>query len=383
MNTKAGSVGGSSTPPLVIDRKAVSDPQLFAVLNKLIHGQRLQRDDGLALMASRDLTGLGTLAHSVRSAIFGRAAFYVVNQHLNYTNICTNHCAFCAYRREEGQEGAFLLSPQQAADRVREAPGPGADELHIVGGCHPDLDLNYYIDLLQALGQVRPQATIKAFTAVEIDHIAHTSRLEPTEVIAKLRAAGLQAMPGGGAEIFSQRVRDKLCPDKADAERWLAISGEAHSQGVVTNATMLYGHIETPEERVDHLLALREQQDKTGGFNAFIPLAYHPKNTELGGEKDTTGLDDLRVIATARLLLDNFPHIKAYWVMLGPKLAQVALNFGADDLDGTIVEERITHSAGATTATGLTEPALRSMIRAAGFDPVRRDGAYNSLEDRP
>ena len=383
MTRKAYASGGSSTPPLVIDRDTVSDPQLLAVAAKLSDGKRLEREHGLALMTSRDLLGLSALAHPVRSAFSGRAVFYVVNQHLNYTNICANRCSFCAYRRREGDDGAYLLSPRQAAERVSRDHHPAVDELHIVGGCHPEMGLSYYCELLAALREAQPAATLKAFTAVEIDHIARLESREPAEVIAELKRAGLQAMPGGGAEVFAPRVRQALCPDKADAARWLAISGEAHRQGIASNATMLYGHIETPEERVDHLLALRQQQDRSGGFNAFIPLAFHPDNTRLKGIKPTTALDDLRVIATARLLLDNFPHVKAYWVMLGPKLAQVALSFGADDLDGTIVEERITHSAGATTATGLTESQLRGMIQAAGFRPVRRDGAYRSLEDQP
>ncbi len=367
-------------PPLEVSPRFLSDPALVPVAEKLRRGIRLEREDGLSLMQSRDLVGLGYLAHAARLAKNGRAAYYVVNRHLNYSNICVNSCAFCAFRRRAGQEGAYRLTPRQAAEQVCQPVGLRVDELHVVGSCHPELKLDYYLELLRELGRARPGAALKAFTPVEIDHMARLSGLEAGEVLDRLIAAGLKAMPGGGAEVFSPRVRAKLCPDKTSGERWLEIAGLAHQRGIPTNATMLYGHIETPAERVDHLLALREQQDKTGGFNAFIPLAYHPKNTDLGGEGPTTALDDLRVMATSRLILDNFPHIKAYWVMLGTKLAQVALSFGADDLDGTIVEERITHEAGATTATGLTESELVHHIRAAGFQPVRRDAFYRPVE---
>jgi aminodeoxyfutalosine synthase len=366
-------------PPLDIPASLVSDPALGPVAEKLRQGLRLDAADGLALMRSQDLLGLGALAHAARLAKNGRQAFYVLNRHLNYSNICLNKCSFCAFWREEGQERAFLLSPEQAAAKAAELPQLTVDEFHIVGSCHPSLDLAYYLDLLRAVAAARPLATLKAFTPVEIDHLAKVSGLAVPELLGRLQAAGLAAMPGGGAEVFSPRVREKLCPKKISGERWLEVSAAAHALGIPTNATMLYGHIETAEERVEHLLALRDQQDLSGGFSAFIPLAFHPANTGLDDLAITTGLDDLRVIAASRLLLDNFPHIKAYWVMLGPKLAQVALNFGADDLDGTIVEERITHMAGATTAQGLTEAELRRMIKAAGFAPVRRDSFYNHL----
>ncbi|MBI4798336.1 MAG: aminofutalosine synthase MqnE [Desulfarculus sp.] len=368
----------SLLPPLDIPRRIVSDPALLPVADKLAAGQRLALSDGLALMNSRDLLGLGTLAHAARLAKNGDQAFYVLNRHINYSNVCVNGCAFCAYGREAGQEGGFLLSPQEAAAKAAQGSLP-VDELHVVGSCHPDLPFGYYLELLAALRVARPGATLKAFTAVEIAHFSAISGQSAQQVLEELYAAGLRAMPGGGAEVFAPRVRERLCPNKTSGQEWLAISGLAHALGIPTNATMLYGHIETPQERVEHLLALRDQQDQSGGFSAFIPLAFHPQNTQLDGLAPTSGLDDLRVIAASRLLLDNFPHIKAYWVMLGPKLAQVALNFGADDLDGTIVEERITHMAGGTTAQGLSEGQLRGMIEAAGFSPVRRDSFYNPL----
>lgn len=368
----------STLPPLDIPRRIIGDAALRPVADKLAAGQRLEFQDGLALMRSTDLLGLGALAHAARLAKNGRQAFYVRNRHVNYSNVCVNGCAFCAYGREAGQEGGFLLSIEDAAAKARAGSLP-VDELHVVGSCHPELPFSYYLELLDALREARPSATLKAFTPVEIDHFAQISGLEALEVLRQLQALGLKAMPGGGAEVFARRVRQRLCPKKASGRRWLEVSGLAHGLGIPTNATMLYGHVETPEERVEHLLALRDQQDISGGFSAFIPLAFHSQNTKLGDLAPTSGLDDLRVVAASRLILDNFPHIKAYWVMLGPKLAQVALNFGADDLDGTIVEERITHMAGGTTAQGLTESQLRGMIQAAGFEPVRRDSFYNPL----
>jgi aminodeoxyfutalosine synthase len=368
-------------PPLKVDPFLVNDPKLLPVREKLRRGRRLDLNDGLALMTSTDLPGLGALAHQARVAKNGNHAFYVRNRHLNYTNICVNNCVFCAFHKEPDDENAFVLTPEQAGAKAAENPDMDIDEFHIVGGCHPDLDLDYYVELFQAVRRARPQAEIKAFTAVEVDHLAKISGLDVGEVLSLLKQKGMTAMAGGGAEVFSSRVRAQVCPRKISGARWLQVSGMAHSLGIPSNATMLYGHIETAQERVEHLLALRRQQDKTGGFSAFIPLAFHPQNTGLSQLSPTTGLDDLRVMAASRLLLDNFPHIKAYWVMLGPKLAQVALNFGADDLDGTIVEEHITHDAGGTTSQGMTEPELRAMIQAAGFQPVRRDCLHQPLDD--
>ncbi len=367
-------------PPLQIPLGLIGDPALRPVADKLAAGRRLDRSDGLALMTSRDLIGLGALANAARQAKNGRQAYYVVNRHLNYSNVCVNRCAFCAFWRSPQDEGAYALSSDEAAVLASEDAGLEISELHIVGSCHPDLPLSYYLELLRAIKAVRPQAALKAFTPVEIDHMARMEGMETRQVLQLLQKAGLVAMPGGGAEIFAPKPRAKLCPRKISGQRWLEICAEAHELGIPTNATMLYGHIETPEDRVEHLFALREQQDLSGGFNAFIPLAFHSQNTVLNELEPTTALDDLRVIASSRLILDNFPHIKAYWVMLGEKLAQVALNFGADDLDGTIIKENITHSAGATTSVGLSEERLRTMIQAAGFKPVRRDCFYHSLE---
>jgi aminodeoxyfutalosine synthase len=367
-------------PALEVDPGLVNDPRLREVAELLAQGRRLGFEQGLALMTTTDLIGLGSLAHAARLAKNGRRAYYVVNRHVNYSNVCVNQCRFCAFWSPPGQSGAYTLGPEEAAALAAEEPELELAELHVVGSCHPDLGLDYYVELLRALGRARPGAALKAFTPVEIDHMARVSGLEPDQVLARLIQAGLGAMPGGGAEVFASRVRALLCPRKVSGRRWLEISGLAHRLGVPTNATMLYGHLETPAERVEHLLALRRQQDASGGFSAFIPLAFHSASTPLSELEPTTALDDLRVIAASRLLLDNFPHVKAYWVMLGEKLAQVALNFGADDLDGTIVQENITHSAGGTSARSLTESRLRELILAAGFEPARRDAFYQAVE---
>lgn len=368
-------------PPLELDLDMIDDQALITVARKLSDGQRLDFEDGMRLMTTRDLTGLGHLAHAARLAKNGAVAYYVRNRHINYSNICSNRCAFCAFWREKTGPGAQTMTTEFAAAKAAENPHLPLEELHVVGSCHPDLPFSYYPELLRALQKARPEASLKAFTAVEIHHIAEAAGLSINETFDELMAAGLKAMPGGGAEVFSPRVRAELCPEKPSGARWLEITGKAHLKGIQTNATMLYGHIETPAERVEHLLALRDQQDKTGGFSAFIPLSFHPQNTRLSHLSQATALEDLRVTATSRLMLDNFPHIKAYWVMLSPKLAQVALGYGADDMDGTIVEEHITHDAGGTTAMGLTEDELRGMITAAGLTPVRRDAFYNTVED--
>jgi aminodeoxyfutalosine synthase len=356
------------------------DPDLEPIHDKILRGERLSFEDGIALYKSTDLIGVGRLADHVRRKQYDRKAFFVVNRHLNYTNVCMNQCRFCAYARQEGASGSYTMSLEQAKEWVRSHPEKTVHEIHIVGGLNPALSMDYYIDLLNTVKAARPEATIKAFTAVEIDRLAVTSGKTIHDVIRTLKDAGLEMLPGGGAEIMSDRVRNELFPRKIDYRRWLEIIEAVHRAGLKTNATMLYGHIETLEERVAHLLHLRTLQDKTGGFLAFIPLAFHSGNTKLSHLPPTTAMDDLKTIAVSRLLLDNIPHIKAYWVMIGEKLAQVALSFGADDLDGTIVEEKITHTAGATSAKGLTRPELVRLITAAGFEPVERDAFYTPVE---
>jgi len=357
----------------------ITDPALIRVAHKLSASERLDLADGLACLDTTDLLGLGSLALAAKRARFADYAFYVVNHHLNYTNICSNGCRFCAFRRTAGAPGGYLLSPQEAAARISASSSAELKEVHVVGACNPEPDFSYYVDLLEAVKAAAPNADLKAFTAVEIDHIARRGGLSWEECLTVLRQSGLSALPGGGAEVFSERVRKALFPSKISAETWLGVHGTAHRMGIGTNATMLFGHIETPAERIEHLLRLRAQQDETGGFRAFIPLAFHSKNTELAHLPGPTGAEILKLIATSRLILDNFPHIKAYWVMLGLKTTQTALFFGADDLEGTVVHESITHEAGATTSVGLTQSELEELIVDAGFRPAQRDAFHKTV----
>lgn len=359
---------------------------LSSIHDKVLAGERLDFEDGLALFACPDLAALGALATHVRLRLNGRRTSYVVNRQINYTNVCVNGCLFCAFRRDADTDpGAFRLSAEDVIMRVRQAlaAGIGLDELHIVGGCHPDLDLAFFVNLLQKVREAAPGVPIKAFTPVEIAHFAAREGTGAREVLVRLKDAGLGMMPGGGAEIFNPEIRRRICPHKADAASWLEISGLAHELGIKTNCTMLFGHIETVEHRVDHLLQLREQQDKSGGFTCFIPLPFLTEHSRLELPPHRRGpgraLDQLATIAVARLLLDNIPHIKAYWVMLGVKLAQAALWYGADDLDGTIIEEHIGHMAGAASAQALTIEELEHMIRESGFEPVRRNAVFEMV----
>lgn len=358
-----------------------TDEGLAEVARKVRLGQRLDFQDGLRCLATSDLSGLGKLASAKREAIHARKATFIRNTHLNYTNVCENRCRFCAFHRTKGSGEGFVLSPQEAADIVRETPVEPLREVHLVGGCHPDLGMDYYLELLQALKRARPQARLKAFTAVEVEHISRKARLSLKECLMLLKEAGLDALAGGGAEVFSQRVREMLFPRKPDADTWLSVHGEAHRLGIPTNATLLFGHIESPAERIQHLLRLRQQQDLTGGFQAFIPLPFQARKTELSYLGGPSAVEILKLMATSRLILDNFPSIKAYWVMLGTKLTQVALHFGADDLEGTIVHERIAHEAGASSARGLTVEELRAMISQAGFEPVERDTFHRLIKE--
>ncbi len=358
----------------------MSDPELRKAGEKFFAGQRLDFDDGLALLATDDLNGLGRLALAERRRRYGEKAFYIANHHLNYTNVCVNGCKFCAFQRPQGHAEGYLLSPEEAAERIAAAEIDGLKEVHLVGAINPEPEFDYYLNLLRALAAARPGIKLKAFTAVEIDHIAAKAGLSIAECLARLQAAGLEAMPGGGAEVFSERVRKRLFPRKISGDRWLEIHAVAHELGLGTNATLLFGHLETLKERVEHLLTLRDLQDESGGFRAMIPLAFHPTNTELGRLPGPTGTDILKTIAACRLILDNFPHIKAYWVMLGPKLTQVALSFGADDLEGTIVKEKITHQAGARTAEGMSRSELEALIREAGYTPMERDTFHRAVE---
>lgn len=343
------------------------------VFHKVEAGERLDLEDGLRLFRCPDLGAVGALAHAVRCRLHGRTTYYVVNQHINYSNICVNRCLFCAFRRRKGEPGAFELSLSDVLGKVRERLGDPITEIHIVGGCHPELRLEMFEEMLRSIRRIRPSVRLKAFTAVEIAHFAHLEGLSTREVLMRLQAAGLDMLPGGGAEVFSPRVRALLCPQKLSGEGWLRVMREAHELGIKTNATLLFGHKESLEERLEHLDALRRLQDDTGGFVCFIPLPFQAKHSDVDDACGPTGVDELKTIAVSRLMLDNIPHIKAYWVMLGVKQAQVALHFGADDLDGTVVEEKIGHMAGAESEDCLTRDSLEDLIRQAGFDPVERN----------
>jgi aminodeoxyfutalosine synthase len=349
------------------------------ILDKVRAGERLSLDDGRCLYDHPDILALGYLANIVRERQNGNRAYFIYNQHINYSNVCTNLCKFCAFGRPKGDALAYEMSLDDIRAKVRDRLDEPISEIHIVGGIHPDLPFAYYVDMLRAIREIRPDVHLQAFTCVEIHHLAKLAGKPVDETLRLLMDAGLGSMPGGGAEVFNPRIRQLTCPDKLPGEGWLEVARIAHRLGLRTTATMLYGHIETIDERLEHLDALRRCQDETGGFLAFIPLAYHPKNTELGGAGNTTGVNDLKNIAVSRLMLDNFPHIKAYWVMIGPKLAQVALSFGADDMDGTVKEEVITHMAGAETEQAIGHKTLIRLIREAGREPVQRDTLYNVM----
>jgi len=345
---------------------------------KVCAGKRLSFEDGMTLFDCPEPLAIGALANMVRTRMHGDKAFYVINQHINYTNICINGCVFCAYQREEGQNGAFVLNKEEVLAKI-DSTALTPREIHIVGGCHPKLPLAYFEDILQAVKEKAPTAILKCFTAVEIAHFAELEETTTKEVLARLKAAGLDMLPGGGAEIFAPEVRKQICPRKSTAQEWLTIHEEAHKLGMKTNGTMLFGHIESRQHRIDHLMQLRESQDRGGGYTCFIPLPFLTENSQLTIEHPLTGLEKLRTIAISRLMLDNIPHIKAYWVMLGVKQAQAALKFGADDFDGTVVEEKIGHEAGATSEQGMTRSELEAMIRGCGCTPVERDGFFNEV----
>ena len=353
-----------------------------AISDKVITGKRLIKEDVVALFESEDIFAIGRRANDISENKNAKNAYFIVNRHINPTNICVNRCKFCAFSRSKGEEGAYELTIEEIIKKLRtpdsELPTNFA-EVHIVGGLHPDWPFQYYLDMLRSIKREFPSIAIKAFTAVEIDYMSKISGLGIDDILSELKKSGLDLMPGGGAEIFAEGIRNKLCPEKISGNRWLEVMEAAHNACIKTNATMLYGHLESIEDRVDHLLKLRDLQDRTGGFQAFIPLSYHPKNTEIGGFY-SSGIDDLKTIAISRLVLDNFDHIKAYWIMLGEKISQVALLFGADDLDGTIIEEKITHSAGAMSEEGMTKEELMRLIRKAGKTPVQRDAFYKAID---
>ncbi len=358
----------------------ISDPRLEPIAQKVLAGERLSAADGLALYASPDLLTIGWLANHVREKRHGNVCYFNVNRHINPTNVCGAHCKLCAFGRDKNATGAYTYSLDEIWHRAAQGVSEGATEFHIVGGLHPDLPFDFYLDMIRGLKQRFPQVHLKAFTMVEVGFYSRISKLSIRDTLLAMKNVGVDSLPGGGAEIFNPRVRKIICDHKTSGRMWLDIARTAHQLGLRSNATMLYGHIETAEERVEHLLLLRELQDETKGFQTFIPLAFHPDNTGLDFCPKPTGFDDLKTMAIARLLLDNFDHIKAYWIMLTPRIAQIALRFGADDIDGTVIEEKIYHDAGATTPQHMTLAELERLIRAAGRIPFERDTMYNAVD---
>jgi aminodeoxyfutalosine synthase len=353
--------------------------ELQRIKKKVQENERLSAEDGIALYRSPDLLAIGELANRKREALNGNTAFYIVNLHINYSNICVNRCRFCAFGKDPDDPEAYTMTVDQIVERARTTLPRGATEIHIVGGLHPTLTFDYYLEMLAALKRLYPHVHLQAFTAVETAHMAARAGLSLKETLEQLRQAGLGSIPGGGAEIFDERVRREMCPRKLPADQWLEVMHTAHEMGIRSNATMLYGHTETIEERIDHLCRLREVQDRTRGFMAFIPLAFHSQHTEFAHLPPTTGYLDLKTFAVSRLMLDNFMHLKAFWIMLSLKLAQVSLSFGVDDLDGTVVQEQITHAAGAETPQQLSVDEITALITEAGRTPVERDTLYNPV----
>ena len=356
------------------------DARLTPIAEKVFSAERLNFDDGVALYRSPDILAVGWLANWVREKMHGDIAYFNVNRHINPTNVCVAACRLCAFGRKKDAPGAYTMALEEAWQRAAEGYSEAVTEFHLVGGLHPDLQLEYFLDLISGLKQRFPKVHVKAFTMVEIAYLAKRSKLSIRETIQKLKTAGVDSMPGGGAEIFADRVRHIICDHKIDGGEWLETARIAHQLGMRSNATMLYGHVENDEDRVDHLLRLRALQDETGGFQTFIPLAFHPDNTALDHLPRTSGMTDIRQIAVGRLMLDNFGHIKAYWQMMTAKIAQIALRFGADDIDGTVIEEKIYHDAGAETPQGMRRADLVRLITEAGRIPVERDTLYRAVE---
>jgi aminodeoxyfutalosine synthase len=355
------------------------DQSLLPIREKVEAGIRLDGRDGLVLYQSNDLLAIGYMANLVRERLHGDRTYYNVNRHINPTDVCVASCRLCAFGKRARDPNAYTMSLEQVWERAGHGVTEAVTEFHIVGGLHPELDLNWFCEMLSGLKQRYPHVHLKAFTMVEIGYLAKRTKISVRETLIRLRDAGMDSMPGGGAEVFSDRVRRVICDHKLTGDEWLETARTAHELGLHSNCTMLYGHIEADEDRVDHLVRLRALQDDTNGFVTYIPLAFHPDNTALAHIAKTTGFMDLKNIAIARLMLDNIPHIKAYWVMMTPRVAQIALRFGSDDLDGTIVEEKIYHDAGATTSQGMRRGELLQLIRKAGREPFERDTLYRPV----
>lgn len=354
----------------------------FAEIKEKVYGHvRLSREEGIFLYEYPDLLAVAELARFRKEEVSGKNVFFNVNRHINLTNICISRCKFCAFGVDEnGSGGPYIMSPEEAFNFGAEAVERGITEFHVVSAMHPKMGLDYYIEVLRRLHEAYPHIHIQAFTAVEIFHMHKISGLPVREVLQLLRDAGLGSIPGGGAEVFNDEIRQKLCPRKATTQEWLEVHRIAHQMGIKTNCTMLFGHIESIADRVEHFIKLRELQDEAPGFQAFVALPFLPEHTQMEYIPRTTAVDELKTIALARLMLDNIPHIKAFWIMLGMPTAQISLHFGADDMDGTVVEERIMHAAGVATEKGIAKDELVRLIKDAGYVPVERDTVYNILK---
>src|SRR5688500_9088131 len=384
--SRSGASRNNVPPAVALNRTLVRDPALFSIADKVERGERLTAADGVALFRSPDLIGVGAMADASNRARYGDRVTFAANQHINPTNVCIlrKTCVFCSYARLPKEDGAYRYTLEQTLAEAAHARNGLTREFHIVGGLDMQAGLEYYTTMFRALKQHHPQVHIKALTAVEIAHIARIDKMSVRDVLIALREAGLDTMPGGGAEVFSKAVRATIADRKLAAEQWLEVHETAHSLGIRSNCTMLYGHVESVEDRIEHLAMLRELQDRTGGFLAYIPLAYHPDHNELGETLHrqgtaTTGFDDLRNLAVARLFFDNIPHVKTHWIMVTPFLSQTALHFGVNDLEGTVVREKIYHEAGAHTPQALSLDEILRLIRGAGKHPAERDSFYNII----
>jgi aminodeoxyfutalosine synthase len=358
---------------------AIEDRRLKPILEKVETGERLSFEDAAAMFRSHDILSLGYMANVVRERLHGDVTYFNVNRHINPTDVCVASCRLCAFGKKAKDPNSYTMSLEQVWEIAGKGYAEAVTEFHIVGGLHPELTLDWYCEMIAGLKERYPGVHLKAFTMVEIAYLANRAKISIRETLERLKAAGIDSMPGGGAEVFSERVRRIICDHKIDGDEWLETARIAHQIGLKSNCTMLYGHLETAEDRADHLVRLRALQDETDGFVTFIPLAFHPDNTALSHLPKTSGFDDLKQIAISRLVLDNIPHIKAYWIMMTPSVAQIAQRFGANDIDGTVVEEKIYHDAGATTAQHLRRQDLLRLIREAGREPVERDTAYRPV----
>lgn len=359
--------------------KKVSYASVQSALRKALRGERLGFEDGVNLFYAPDLVELGAVANEVNLRKNGKDVFFNVNRHINPTNICALSCSFCAFSRKPGEPGAYAYTDEEIAEKAKAAASAGATEVHMVGGLHPRWKFTHYTNIIRTVKTAAPGIHVKAFTAVELDWLARKERRPVSEIIADLRDAGLDSFPGGGAEIFVPYIRDLICDTKLSGEGWIQIHRTAHQMGMRSNCTMLYGHIEDVDSRVDHMIKLRELQDETKGFNVFIPLAFQPENNDLNINKHTYGVDDLKVLAISRLMMDNFKNIKAYWVMVGDKMAQTGLHFGANDIDGTVMEEKIANMAGSVSGKSKERSFIVKAIRSADRIPVERNTIYEPI----